>query len=46
LKDAIHGKKFEDEEKVISEVRGGCNRDLQSGTMKAYMLSHLGGIRP
>jgi hypothetical protein len=45
LKDAIRRKKFEDDE-VISEVRGGCDRHLQMGTTKAYRLSHLGDVRP
>jgi transposase len=40
LRDAIRGKKFEDDEELISD------RDLQSGTTKAYRLSHLGGVRP
>jgi histone-lysine N-methyltransferase SETMAR len=46
LKDAICGKKFENDEEVISEVQRCCDRDLQCVTTKAYRLSHLGGIRP
>jgi hypothetical protein len=46
LKDAIRGKRFEDDEEVITEVKRCCDRDLQSGTAKAHRLSHLGGVRP
>jgi histone-lysine N-methyltransferase SETMAR len=46
LKYAIRGKKFEDDEEVISEVKRWLRQRLQSGTAKAYRLSHLGGVRP
>jgi histone-lysine N-methyltransferase SETMAR len=46
LKGAIRGKRFEDDEEVIAEVKSCCDRDLQSGTAKAYRLLHLGGVRP
>jgi hypothetical protein len=45
-KDAIRGKKSEDDEEVISEVKAGCDRDLTSGIEKAYRLSHFGDVRP
>jgi histone-lysine N-methyltransferase SETMAR len=35
LKDAIYGKKFEDNDEVIFEVKRWLRRDMQSGTVKA-----------
>jgi hypothetical protein len=46
FKDAILGKRFEDDEEVITEVKRWLDRDPQSGTAKAHRLSHLGGVRP
>jgi histone-lysine N-methyltransferase SETMAR len=46
LKDAIYGKKFEDDEEVISEIKKWLRQRPADGTAKAYRLSYLGGVRP
>jgi hypothetical protein len=44
LKDAFRGKKFEDDEEVIFEVKRWLGQ--RPDTAKAYRLSHLGGVMP
>jgi hypothetical protein len=48
LKDAIRGKKFEDDEEVISEVKRWLRQRPAEWYHEGidYRLSQLGGVRP
>jgi histone-lysine N-methyltransferase SETMAR len=45
IKDAIRGKMFGSDDKVIEEVKSGCECRIQTSTRLGYMLLFLAGAR-